>query len=926
LEYLDGGEVKWQISPEEPKPVMSQNVARKVFRDVISGVGYLHHQGIVHRDIKPANLLWTSDGHVKISDFGVSCFMNTDNPNLSAQERRNNELELAKTAGSPAFFAPELCGINDEEISNTITQFAALLNSRTSNKSQSGFPHTPSNITSYSKLDAIFAPRSIHTPSVMSRVSDGSLNKANNETKSINSQYDKSLTDINSTIINNNNMTKDKSSYSSLRHQPSSSNEKLDIINVNEKQSSSSSINNNSDLKPQKPRSIKWVNSPTKRSFSISEGTNNTTNATNAAHAAHAASAASAASAANTDVTNKSIQEDKNNLTNNTVLNKSFPNRSRSNSASHSHQSHHSHHNHYFSSNESLNRRKIPEAGGHYGSEQKMVYSSSYSTLENNRLKVDEDFRHHTLKVPSKSSLSINNNRSNDSLDVHVPYSSIDVEKMIPPESPLFIRRRCSQSSSKSNVISRSQSALSSSSRPKLTIERKASLSLPDKSSSKSLLRIKKSCSSSISEHFDKNKEEVQEKTENTVPKRPTPHIDGKLIDIWAMGVTLYCLIFGDVPFTASTEFELLSVICHQELKFPEDIPISDSLRDLLTKILTKDPKKRIGMKEIENHPWVTEDLTKEERKEWLEFVSLNDDPLDVTEDEVKKALTLKERIKKGFSKFTHSLTFLTGEFRRRTKSMPSVKVDKELFKQNKDKLNNVTDNTIRESNDTLNKNNTINGSIQNISHPSLSRFTHVNSFSHNPSFNSMQKNNSSSRNISFSSLGRMNNNSRSYSNTMNNSGSHPNSNSNLIHHSRMNSQEVKIVNHPEFDLNIHSSNSSIPLPNNNNSNNNINNINMIQGLERQNTATSETREPNVRNSQIYIIPKTFLNKDYDSSKNINNNQEEEEEEEEEEAGINEDSNSEILYISFDRKPKKENSHKTLDNDGGGDNDNDKDL
>jgi len=38
--------------------------------------------------------------------------MNTDNPNLSSQERRNNELELAKTAGSPAFFAPELCGIS----------------------------------------------------------------------------------------------------------------------------------------------------------------------------------------------------------------------------------------------------------------------------------------------------------------------------------------------------------------------------------------------------------------------------------------------------------------------------------------------------------------------------------------------------------------------------------------------------------------------------------------------------------------------------------------------------------------------------------------------------------------------------------------------------------------------------------------------
>jgi len=296
----------------------------------------------------------------------------------------------------------------------------------------------------------------------MSRVSDGSLNKANNETKSINSQCDKSLTDINSAIINNNNLAKDKSSYSSLRHQPSSSNERLDIINVNEKQSSSSSINNNSDLKPQKPRSIKWVNNPTKRSFSLSESTTNGNNATNAT---------SATNSTNVDIASKSVQEEKSNITNNTVLNKSFSNRTRSNSASHSHLSQQSHHSHYFSSNESLNRRKIPEANGHYGSEQKMIYSSSYSTLENNRLKVDDDFRHHALKVPSKSSLSINNNnRSNESLDVNVPFSSIDVEKMIPPESPLFIRRRCSQSSSKSNVISRSQSALSSSSRPKFTI------------------------------------------------------------------------------------------------------------------------------------------------------------------------------------------------------------------------------------------------------------------------------------------------------------------------------------------------------------------------------------------------------------------------------------------------------------------------
>ena len=108
---------EWNADEEEYRyvPCLTISEARDVFRDTVLGLEFLHFHGIIHRDIKPANLLWTHDFRVKISDFGVSYLGRpmqgegndgSDEPTISHADM---SIELAKTVGTPAFYAPELC-------------------------------------------------------------------------------------------------------------------------------------------------------------------------------------------------------------------------------------------------------------------------------------------------------------------------------------------------------------------------------------------------------------------------------------------------------------------------------------------------------------------------------------------------------------------------------------------------------------------------------------------------------------------------------------------------------------------------------------------------------------------------------------------------------------------------------------------------
>lgn len=146
-----------------------------------------------------------------------------------------------------------------------------------------------------------------------------------------------------------------------------------------------------------------------------------------------------------------------------------------------------------------------------------------------------------------------------------------------------------------------------------------------------------------------------------------------KAIDVWALGVTLYCLVFGRCPFEAETEYELFKLIPTQPLEFPADIEIEDDLRDLLCKLLTKDFEQRITLEQVRLHPWVTADL--EDPELWKEEA----DPrhytaVEVTDEEVSRAVTITEKIRRGIQRLSSSISHFTQAFdmKRKGKSLSS--------------------------------------------------------------------------------------------------------------------------------------------------------------------------------------------------------------------------------------------------------------
>uniref|UniRef100_A0A3Q1F5H4 Serine/threonine kinase 17a n=1 Tax=Acanthochromis polyacanthus TaxID=80966 RepID=A0A3Q1F5H4_9TELE len=100
-----GGEIFNQCVSDREEEAFSEEDVKRLMRQILEGVAFLHQNNVVHLDLKPQNILLTSScplGDIKIVDFGLSRMI-------------SSHQELREIMGTPEYVAPEI--LNYEPIS-----------------------------------------------------------------------------------------------------------------------------------------------------------------------------------------------------------------------------------------------------------------------------------------------------------------------------------------------------------------------------------------------------------------------------------------------------------------------------------------------------------------------------------------------------------------------------------------------------------------------------------------------------------------------------------------------------------------------------------------------------------------------------------------------------------------------------------------
>jgi tetratricopeptide (TPR) repeat protein/predicted Ser/Thr protein kinase len=108
MEFIDGESMAEMIRRRAPLPMPRR---LQLMGELCAGLGYAHRNGIVHRDIKPANLMITSEGGLKILDFGLA--------RVIAEPTLGASTGVGTLLGTPHYLAPEqIAGTAADQVSD----------------------------------------------------------------------------------------------------------------------------------------------------------------------------------------------------------------------------------------------------------------------------------------------------------------------------------------------------------------------------------------------------------------------------------------------------------------------------------------------------------------------------------------------------------------------------------------------------------------------------------------------------------------------------------------------------------------------------------------------------------------------------------------------------------------------------------------